>query len=136
MERILPSTPAPQMPKSPGMLVARRLIIVILWIEAGVIAVTLIRQEWNSRRVFECCANLMRISTAKDQYALEHNLEPGEAISEEMLVRPGMEGYLTEFPKEPDGFADIVNVVGKDPQCSSGYPGHEFSMEHEWKEKF
>lgn len=83
--------------------------------------------HWKSRRQVEtrnaniCLSNLRIIDGAKQTYAREHRLKPGDSVPAEAL------SHFHVWPlKCPSGGTYTINPVGEDPTCS--VPGHKLQM--------
>jgi Tfp pilus assembly protein PilE len=114
--------------RSPGFtLVEIMVIILIMSIIVAIATPAWIRARSQSR-MKSCQENLSKLDGAKEQWALEHKKLPGTVVSEADLVQgPVTTGYMKFFPTEPSGGSYVLNVVGDDPECSTGYPGHHMS---------
>lgn len=105
-------------------------IMVVLFIMSMIVAIA--APAWlrarSQSRMKTCQENLSKIDGAKEQWALEHKKLPNTAVAPSDLVEgPITSGYMKFFPLEPSGGSYTINVVGVDPVCSTGYPGHNIS---------
>lgn len=105
-------------------------IMVVMFIMAMIVAIAApawLRARAQSR-MKTCQENLSKIDGAKEQWSLEHKKGTGTSLSESDLVEgPITSGYMKFFPIEPSGGSYTINVIGIDPSCSTGYPGHNMS---------
>lgn len=70
-----------------------------------------------------CRENLLKIDSAKEQWALEKNLSNGTPLPEDWLDNPAIvseQGYLKKKPVCPAGGTYRINPIGTDPECSIG----------------
>ena len=98
-------------------LVEIMIVVAIIGLLAA-IAVPNFTQARNNARKGACINNLRLIDAAKEQYALENNLDNGAAIP-----AGGVDPYLKAgFPVCPSAGAYTVGDVGVTPTCSAA--GH------------
>ncbi len=70
-----------------------------------------------------CRENLLKIDSAKEQWALEKNLTNGTTLPEDWLDNPAIvseQGYLKKKPVCPAGGTYRINPIGTAPECSIG----------------
>ena len=72
----------------------------------------------TTSRARACQENLTKVDGAKEQYALEDNLAPGDPVEFTDLVESDGTGYLKKTPGCPAGGTYTVNNIGTDPTCS------------------
>jgi len=105
-------------------------IMVVLFIMSMIVAIA--APAWlrarSQSRMKTCQENLSKIDGAKEQWALEHKKLSGTFLAASDLVEgPITSGYIKFFPLEPSGGSYTINPIGEDPECSTGYPGHNMS---------
>ena len=109
-------------------LVEIMIVVAIIGILIAIAVPGFIRARSQSR-MKSCQENLTKIDGAKEQFALENNKKPGDAVTQANLVDPaGGTGYLKNFPNEPSGYTYTINVIGTSPVCTSAIPGHALSQ--------
>ncbi len=106
-------------------LVEIMIVVAIIGIVIAIAVPGFIRARSQSR-MKSCQENLTKIDGAKEQYALEQNVGPGTDVAWDDIVDSSGagKGYLKKEPNEPSGGAYTVNVIGEDPTCDTGFPGH------------
>ncbi|MCX7766566.1 MAG: hypothetical protein N2246_07675 [Candidatus Sumerlaeia bacterium] len=70
-----------------------------------------------------CRENLLKIDSAKQQWALEKNLTTGTVLPDDWLNNPAIvseQGYIKQRPVCPAGGTYQTNPIGTDPECSIG----------------
>lgn len=105
-------------------------VMVVLFIMSMIVAIA--APAWlrarSQSRMKTCQENLSKIDGAKEQWSLEQKKLSGSSVSESDLVQgPVTSGYMKFFPIEPSGGTYSINLIGEDPTCSTGYPGHNMS---------
>jgi prepilin-type N-terminal cleavage/methylation domain-containing protein len=75
----------------------------------------------TSTRARSCVRQIRTLMGAKEQYALIRRIPTGAVVSMGNLIA---EELITSEPVCPDGFPYTVGIVGDDPVCTSGLPGH------------
>lgn len=101
-------------------LVEIMIVVAIIGLLAA-IAVPNFVQARNNARASVCINNLRQIDSAKEQFALENDLNDGDAVGAGLLadiaayIRGGAASIVC-----PSGGAYTVDVVGTDPSCSTG----------------
>ena len=95
-------------------LVEIMIVVAIIGLLAA-IAVPNFTQARSNARKGSCINNLRLIDAAKEQYALENNLEEGADVDED-AVAPYMKG--STFPTCPADGTYSVEAVGTPPTCS------------------
>ncbi len=106
-------------------------IMIVSGIMAIIVAIaipTWVRARSQSR-MKSCQENLTKIDGAKEQWAIEQKHKSGVVPSVSDLVDdPGVtQSFLRYMPKEPSGGSYVINAIGVDPTCTTGYPGHSMS---------
>lgn len=97
---------------------------------SGVVGLAAYIRYLPDRRSRICRDNLTRLDGAKEQWALEHDvdfsLDPERRPEPTFADLYAMDGskYLKELPVCPSGGSYRLGVAGLDPTCSSGLPGH------------
>jgi hypothetical protein len=75
-----------------------------------------------------CQENLQKMDSAKEQWALENNQQPGTPVTfSDIVTGPQTTGYIKFIPEEPSGGTYNLNPVGTSSTCDTGYPGHSLS---------
>jgi len=97
------------------------IMIVILIIG---LLLTVAAPQWvkarESAREKTCLANLQRISSAKEQCAMQNRLGNGQPVTEDDLVSDFLKG--TGLPVCPAGGNYGIEVIGAEPTCSLHAP--------------
>lgn len=91
------------------------LLIVPIGCLAAIAVPSFVRAREISRRN-ACQENLSRIDGAKQQWALEKNMEPTDTAAWDDLV--GDTGYLARMPVCPSGGTYAIGPVNESPTCS------------------
>jgi prepilin-type N-terminal cleavage/methylation domain-containing protein len=104
-------------------LVEIMIVVAIIGLLAA-IAVPNFVQARNNARASVCVNNLRQIDSAKEQYALENDLDDNDALPNgggdlDPYIRGGFAGLNC-----PSGGAYTPDVIGTDPSCDSGQAGH------------
>jgi prepilin-type N-terminal cleavage/methylation domain-containing protein len=103
------------------------IVVGILAIIVAIAAPAWIRARSQSR-MKTCQENLTKIDGSKEQYALEHRRRAGDPVAVSDIVNANpTSGYLNSIPPEPSGYTYVLGVIGEEPSCTSGQPGHDFS---------
>lgn len=93
------------------------IMIVVLII--GVLLAIAVPNFMNARetsRAKACVSNLKQIDAAKEQWAMDHNANNGDAV-----VDSEVDGYIKAgAPACPSGGSYTYSAVGTDPACSIG----------------
>jgi hypothetical protein len=89
---------------------------------ATAIAVPAFLRARENSRGRACQENLVKIDSAKEQYALEHSLKSGSSVSLSDLVKENGTGYLERTPECPAGGKYTIGTIGEDPKCSNEGP--------------
>ena len=101
-------------------LVEIMIVVAIIGLLAAIAVPNFVNARNNSRTSV-CVNNLRQIDSAKEQYALEENLDDGDAIaatgSLDVYIRGGYAGLTC-----PAGGAYTHNVIGTNPTCDQA--GH------------
>lgn len=79
------------------------------------------RQEARKRA---CQENLQRIDGAKQQFAIDDNLDGSYVPTWDEIVESGKPGYLQQRPICPAGGNYTINAIDEDPTCSVEIQGH------------
>ena len=111
--------------KSGITLIEITIVLAIIAIIVAIAAPTWMRQRENARGI-ACQENLVKISHAKEQYAMEFHISYGGTITypDDLLSPPGStgtnQGYLKVVPRCPADGVYTANPIGTDPTCSIG----------------
>lgn len=112
-------------------LVEIMIVVAIIGILIAIAVLGFIRARSQSR-MKSCQENMMKISGAKEQWALENSKSPGSSPGVTDIAT-GNSGYLKTFPIEPAGGSyainaiNAINAIAAEPSCSTGFPGHSVS---------
>ena len=98
-------------------LVEIMIVVAIIGILIAIAVPGFVKARTQSRNR-ACQENLSKIDGAKEQYALENNLAPGDAVTMAVIAGTGL--YIKATPVCPGGGAYTVGNVGTDPTCSLG----------------
>ena len=105
-------------------LVEIMIVVAIIGLLAA-IAVPNFVQARNNARASVCINNLRQIDSAKEQYALENDLDDGDAIGGGANLDPYVRGGFAGLNCPSGGdYNNGVNAVGVDPTCDSGQATH------------
>lgn len=107
-------------------LVEIMIVVAIIGIVVAIAVPGFMRARSQSR-MKSCQENLTKIDHAKDQWALENRMRPGTSPDSTHLSRSDRTGYLNSWPHCPSGPDYVINAIGSDPECNTGYPGHSLS---------
>ncbi|MGC8741473.1 MAG: prepilin-type N-terminal cleavage/methylation domain-containing protein [Candidatus Sumerlaeaceae bacterium] len=101
------------------------IVLAIIAIIVAIAAPTWLRQRENARGI-ACQENLVKISQAKEQYAMEFRLSNGGTLvyPDDLVSPPGTtgsnQGFLKVVPRCPADGIYAANPIGVDPTCSIG----------------
>lgn len=105
--------------KASGFTLVEIMIVVAIIGLLAAIAVPNFVNARNNSRASVCVNNLRQIDSAKEQYALEENLDDGDAIADtgdlDTYIRGGYAGLTC-----PSGGSYTCNVIGTNPTCDEG----------------
>jgi type II secretory pathway pseudopilin PulG len=79
-------------------------------------------------RARSCQENLSKMDGAKEQYAMESNLAPGESVPGGLNDLVGPESFLKRMPFCPGGGNYELNPIGVEPTCDYAKPA--FAPDH------
>jgi prepilin-type N-terminal cleavage/methylation domain-containing protein len=99
--------------------------VVVVVAIIGLLAALAIPVMLNARSISqrnECIANLTRIESAKEMWALANNKTTGDAVTGDMAALVG--NYLKTTPVCAGGGSYVLGPVGSKPQCSKSASGH------------
>lgn len=96
-------------------LVEIMIVVAIIGLLAAIALPSFINARNTSRRN-ACINNLRQIDSAKEQYALAHDLDGGDTISATDLVGP--DKLLKTTPQCKAGGTYGFNAIGANPTCS------------------
>jgi len=100
-------------------LVEIMIVVLIIGILMAIAVPNFIQARQTSRRN-SCIANLKQVDSAKEQYAMEAQLDTGATVAWSNLVST----YIKSQPTCPGGGSYTVAVVGTNPSCSLSASGH------------
>jgi prepilin-type N-terminal cleavage/methylation domain-containing protein len=106
-------------------LVEIMIVISVIGIVVAIAAPTWLRQR-EITRGRSCQENLVKVSGAKEVYALEFKLSNGAPCTMQALYQPpgttmpSGQGYMKAVVQCPSDGVYSVNAIGKDPTCSIG----------------
>ncbi len=104
-------------------LVEIMIVVLIIGILLAVAIPNFLKARENSRTK-SCIANLKRISTAKEQWAIDFKKTEGDTPTKDNLSTEGAQSgrYIKKWPECPSGgdYVAGINAVGTDPTCSIG----------------
>ena len=105
-------------------LVEIMIVVAIIGLLAA-IAVPNFVQARNNARTSVCINNLRQIDSAKEQLALELNMDEGDAVAANADLDPYIRGGFAALACPSGGvYANGVNNIGTDPTCDSGQAAH------------
>jgi prepilin-type N-terminal cleavage/methylation domain-containing protein len=61
-----------------------------------------------------CVSSLKQLNSAKEQFALEHNLSDGGLVTSGDITPT----YIREYPYCPEGGVYTLNPIGTNPECT------------------
>ena len=96
-------------------LVEIMIVVLIIGILMSIAVPNFVKARESSRRN-TCIANLKRIDSSKEQWAMEQRKIAGDACAMTDLV--GTAAYMKATPACPSGGTYTVNAVGTNPVCS------------------
>lgn len=104
-------------------LVEIMIVVLIIGILLAVAVPNFLKARENSRTK-SCVANLKRICTAKEQWAIDFKKADGDTPTKANLTTEGAESgrYIKQWPECPSGgdYEAGINAIGTDPVCSLG----------------
>ena len=110
--------------KRSGFTLIEIMIVVAIIGLLAAIAVPNFQQARTTAQKNTCLDNLRKIDLAKDQYALDSNVNAGLTPSDSALD-PYVKGGIQTAKKCPSGGTVFINAIGSDPTCTT--PNHSLS---------
>ena len=96
-------------------LVEIMIVVLIIGILMSIAVPNFVKARESSRKN-TCIANLKRIDSSKEQWAMDQRKNAGDACAMTDLV--GTTAYMKANPACPSGGTYTVNAVGANPACS------------------
>ena len=100
-------------------LVEIMIVVLIIGVLMSIAVPNFVKARESSRKN-TCIANLKRIDSSKEQWAMDQRKNAGDACAMTDLV--GTTAYMKANPACPSGGTYTVNAVGANPTCSTA--GH------------
>lgn len=100
--------------KKSGFTLVEIMIVVLIIGLLAAIAIPSFAKARTRARISACINNLRQIDSAKEQYAMENNLNDGATVTNTQLA-PYIKG---SFPACPAGGAYTINTIGNNPTCN------------------
>lgn len=106
-------------------LVEIMIVVAIIGLLAAIAVPNFVQARANARASV-CVNNLRQIDSAKEQLALENDMNDGDAVAAGADLDPYIRGGFASLTCPADGsdYSADINDIGTDPSCPTAAAGH------------